>query len=137
MDTELGPWLAAEISRRGISRAKFARAAGIDSSVVGRIINGERQPMLETLNRIAAALEVPTEDLARLAGKLPPRAAPGRRLHEHSRSAERPTTPQSDDDEGRDFELIMEWDRLPEDEKRLIISVVGPMLEQYRREKNK
>lgn len=52
----------------GISQEAFADRVGIHRTYIGGIERGERNPTLATLCRIAAALDLPLEELMRLDG---------------------------------------------------------------------
>jgi transcriptional regulator with XRE-family HTH domain len=49
--------------RRGLSQEALAVDAGVDRSYVGRIERGVENPTVETLDRLAAALEVAVGEL--------------------------------------------------------------------------
>lgn len=49
--------------KRGLSQEALAVDAGVDRSYVGRIERGVENPTAETLERLAAALDVPVADL--------------------------------------------------------------------------
>lgn len=49
--------------RRGLSQEALAVDAGVDRSYVGRIERGVENPTVETLDRLAAALEVVVDEL--------------------------------------------------------------------------
>lgn len=50
-------WLASRIAARGFSHGQLALRSGIDRSTVGRILNGERRPTLDTAVRLVGALD--------------------------------------------------------------------------------
>lgn len=60
--------------RRGLSQEALAVDAGVDRSYVGRIERGVENPTVETLDRLAAALEVAVGEmlLAPKHGENPP-----------------------------------------------------------------
>jgi transcriptional regulator with XRE-family HTH domain len=64
-------WLASEMTRRGISASDLARAAHKAPAVITRVLRGERKPAPETLEAIAGALRLPTDEVFRAAGLLP------------------------------------------------------------------
>lgn len=49
--------------KRSLSQEALAVDAGVDRSYVGRIERGVENPTVETLDRLAKALEVPTAEL--------------------------------------------------------------------------
>ena len=63
-------WMQAEMRRREWRQADFARAAGVDISMVSRWLNG-RRPDPASLERVAAALGVDLDGLLTLAGHRP------------------------------------------------------------------
>lgn len=63
-------WMLAEMRRREWRQADFARAAGVDVSMVSRWLNG-RRPDPASLERVAAALGVDLDGLLTLAGHRP------------------------------------------------------------------
>jgi len=50
-------WLARAITARGLSQAQLALRSGVDRSTVGRILNGDRRPTLDTAIRLVGALD--------------------------------------------------------------------------------
>ena len=50
-------WLARRIAARGLSHTQLAQRSGIDRSTVGRILNGERRPTLDTAVRLVGVLD--------------------------------------------------------------------------------
>ena len=69
--TDLSTWLREELDKRGWSIREIARRAGLVHGTVVGILNG-RHPGIETCRGIARALGVPTEEVLRRAGLLPP-----------------------------------------------------------------
>jgi transcriptional regulator with XRE-family HTH domain len=63
-------WMQEEMSRREWRQADFARAAGVDVSMVSRWLRG-RRPDPASLERVAAALGVDLDALLTLAGHRP------------------------------------------------------------------
>ena len=63
-------WMLAEMRRREWRQADFARAAGVDVSMVSRWLNG-RRPDPASLERVAVALGVDLDGLLTLAGHRP------------------------------------------------------------------
>jgi len=60
------PPLPAELLRlqRGITRRAVAEATGVDANALYRIEKGQAWPMPTTIVRLAAALDVPAEEMA-------------------------------------------------------------------------
>lgn len=56
-----------------MSPAQLSRLTRKDQGVISRILSGERNPSNETLESIARALKLPTEEVFRVAGVLPPK----------------------------------------------------------------
>jgi len=74
-DNPLAIYLRQEIEDRQFrSERAFAARAGISPRTLGRILRGEKVDP-EPLQKIAAALNTPVENLYRLAGYLPPSVA--------------------------------------------------------------
>jgi transcriptional regulator with XRE-family HTH domain len=68
--------------RRALSQEALAVDAGVDRSYVGRIERGDENPTVETLDRLAKALEVPAAELLavpKLNEKPPPTLRRGRK----------------------------------------------------------
>lgn len=63
------------------SERAFAAHAGLSPRTLGRILRGKKVDP-ESLQLIADALQVPVEDIYRLAGYLPPEEAQSQVLHE-------------------------------------------------------
>ena len=63
-------WMRQEMTRRAWRQADFARAAGVDVSMVSRWLRG-RRPEPASLERIAAALGVDVDALLTMAGHRP------------------------------------------------------------------
>jgi len=63
-----GSWLTAAMAERGLSQAVLARRLDIDAAQLSRWRRGLVTPSVSHLQRIAAVLAVPREDLDRLAG---------------------------------------------------------------------
>ncbi len=66
-----GEWLQEEIARQGLNQSQLARKAGISRSTIKRIVDGERGVGRSSLHKIAAALDLPVEELLRRSGYLP------------------------------------------------------------------
>lgn len=81
-DTALSAYLWRAIQERHFpSERAFALHAGISPRTLGRILRGKKVDP-ESLQLIADGLQVPVEDLYRLAGYLPPEEAHTQLLHE-------------------------------------------------------
>ena len=55
----LGARVREERHRRGLSQEALAQAARLDRTYIGGVERGERNPSLESIAKIAAALRVP------------------------------------------------------------------------------
>ncbi len=64
-------WLNAQLARKGWIQADLARASGITTAQISRIMSGRRGIGRESCNAIAKALGVPPETVLRAAGLLP------------------------------------------------------------------
>jgi transcriptional regulator with XRE-family HTH domain len=71
MSDNLATYLNAEMDRRGWSLRQMARRAVISHTTVVKMANGVGHPEVETCQALARALEVPVEDILRMAGILP------------------------------------------------------------------
>ncbi|HUS15403.1 MAG TPA: helix-turn-helix domain-containing protein [Chloroflexia bacterium] len=69
---QLGPNLRAARLRRGMTLADLAAAGGLSKGFVSQVENDKTSPSLDTLERLAAALDVAVVDLLRGAGEPPP-----------------------------------------------------------------
>jgi transcriptional regulator with XRE-family HTH domain len=95
--------------RRFSSERAFALHVGISPRTLGRILDGEKVDP-ESLQKIAAVLNLPVENLYRLAGYLPPEEARTQLL--------------------REIEHLLR--RLPEDTQRRILDMVRVEHRHYR-----
>jgi transcriptional regulator with XRE-family HTH domain len=69
MASGLAPYLRAELNKRGWPDSQLADTAGIDRSTLTNIFkNPDTTPKLETLDRLAKALQVPLAKLVTLCG---------------------------------------------------------------------
>lgn len=76
MNDKLSVWLASELKDRGWSIRELARRAGIAHTTIADVISGQTKPTLNFCGAIAKPLGKNPEDIARLAGLLPPIPAP-------------------------------------------------------------
>jgi transcriptional regulator with XRE-family HTH domain len=65
---DFGPFLQAELNKRGWSYSDLARHAGLHISLVSRLARGQRRPTVNALQRCATALALPLSDLLIAAG---------------------------------------------------------------------
>ncbi|HMA36194.1 MAG TPA: helix-turn-helix domain-containing protein [Chloroflexia bacterium] len=88
---ELGPHLRAARTRRGLTIAELAAAAGLSKGFVSQVENDKTSPSLDTLERLAAALDLAVVDLLRGIGEPPPApyVVPGALLGEEAVPARR------------------------------------------------
>src|ERR1700726_3858057 len=59
----IGAWLRQLREQRGLSQADMEKASGLLRGYISRVENGRTVPCLETLERLAAALDVPLYQL--------------------------------------------------------------------------
>jgi len=64
-------WLLQELNSRNMSQSDLARASGVTTAQISRIISGQRKPGPEVLNSISRALKLSRETVFRAAGLLP------------------------------------------------------------------
>src|SRR4051794_37026770 len=69
---QLGPSLRAARTRRGLTLAELAAASGLSKGFVSQVENDKTSPSLDTLERLAAALDLAVVDLLRDASEPPP-----------------------------------------------------------------
>src|SRR5436190_14713831 len=76
---QLGPQLRSARRRRGMSLAGLAAASGLSKGFVSQVENDKTSPSLDTLVRLAAALDLTVVDLLRgaAAPAPPPYHVPG------------------------------------------------------------
>ncbi len=67
-----GDWLQGELKRRDWIQADLARAAGMKTATISRIVNGLQRCGESSCRKIAKALDLPPEAVMREAGILPP-----------------------------------------------------------------
>ncbi len=72
MDDKLSVWLANELKTRGWSIRELGRRAKIAHTTIADVLSGQTKPTWNFLHSIAKPLDQKPEDLARLAGLLPP-----------------------------------------------------------------
>jgi transcriptional regulator with XRE-family HTH domain len=80
-DPSVGQRLRELRQARGVSLSALARAAGIGKATLSGLEHGTRNPTLETLYAIAAALDVPLASL--VTARLPAAVAPGAAVEGH------------------------------------------------------
>jgi transcriptional regulator with XRE-family HTH domain len=73
---EISQWLKQQLEQRSWSSSELARRAGLSQSSVSHVLTGRQVPGLEFCKGVAKALEMPPEEMLRLAGHLPPLAEP-------------------------------------------------------------
>lgn len=64
-------WLMREMSKRGWSQSDLARSSELNRAVINKLLNGQTVPRPQTIEAIAHALKLPTEQAYRIAGLLP------------------------------------------------------------------
>lgn len=65
-------WLQSEMESRNLSQSELARRAGLNRAVVNKIVNQISMPTPETIEALARGLKLPSEQVFRAAGLLPP-----------------------------------------------------------------
>lgn len=70
MDYMIGKRIRLNRKAAGLTQAELAQKLGIPPQSIGQWERGERQPKLDTLLRIASALDTPLEELVDLEGAL-------------------------------------------------------------------
>lgn len=72
MNDKMSAFIAAELHARGWSMREMARRANVSHTTIASLVNGHRKPTVAVCRGIARALSLPTEDVLRIAGLLPP-----------------------------------------------------------------
>jgi transcriptional regulator with XRE-family HTH domain len=72
VDIDIAQWLVKETDKRGWSFRELGRRAGLTSATISRVITGASRSGWEFCRKIAIALNVPPENVFRLADLLPP-----------------------------------------------------------------
>jgi transcriptional regulator with XRE-family HTH domain len=85
MEHTFGEWLDQERTRRGWSQSELARRGKVSPSAIQQVISGVTRPGPRSCQAIALALEMPPDDVYRLAGLLPPRPKPARAVRDSQR----------------------------------------------------
>lgn len=68
---KLKEWLQKEMDKRHWSQSDLARSAGLNRSVINKLLNGSSTPSHITLEAISRAFKIPLESIYRHAGFLP------------------------------------------------------------------
>ena len=68
-------WIYGELNQHGWTQAELARRSHITPAALSRILNGDRQPGVDTIVGLSRALNVPADEILRHAGLLPPKHA--------------------------------------------------------------
>jgi transcriptional regulator with XRE-family HTH domain len=63
------------IAARGLNLSELGQLSGVDSSVIGRFVSGERELRTGTLDKIAGALDLRLVEVAPPKGRAPKRSA--------------------------------------------------------------
>lgn len=69
-----GEWLNNQLMGRDWKPADLARTSKLDSGVISNLLNGKRNPGVDTSKAISAALDIPLEEVYRMARILPPKS---------------------------------------------------------------
>ena len=70
MDVTIAERIVVARKKAGLTQKELGERMGISDASIAQYESGKRNPKLATLNRIASALEVPTEELVDLEGEL-------------------------------------------------------------------
>lgn len=73
MTKRFGDWLIDRLNERNWSQSNLARASGITRGGISNLVNHVRTPDAATCQSIGLALNIPPEDIFRVAGLLPPK----------------------------------------------------------------
>jgi transcriptional regulator with XRE-family HTH domain len=71
MDESFGIWLARKLEENRFSRLEFSRQVGVSHAAVDFWVNGQTIPRPRNCKEIARVLNVPYQEIMRLAGHLP------------------------------------------------------------------
>lgn len=71
-DITFGEWLQRKLEEREWKPADLSRAAEMDPGVLSNLINGKRNPGVESCKAIAKALKLPLAEVYRAARFMPP-----------------------------------------------------------------
>ena len=104
--TPLSTWLRAQMKERGFNQTALSRRAGVAAGTLNDILRKGHIPKVETLTRLAAALDASPVEVLFISG--------------HLRSGDTlpgtPTTPPDHDAEANlEWQLIEEFRRIPRD----------------------
>lgn len=72
MAIDFPDWLNEQMKQRNLSQSELARMSKISQSQISLVLNRDRKPGSDFCASIAHALRLPTEDVFRAAGILPP-----------------------------------------------------------------
>ena len=64
-------WIYGELNQHGWTQAELARRSHITPAALSRILNGDRQPGVDTIVGLTRALNVSADEILRRAGLLP------------------------------------------------------------------
>lgn len=81
-DSEFIRFVKAKLQEKGWKQADLSRATGLTSPAISRILTKGATPSINTIRLFGQALDVPTEQLLRLAGILPKTIEPSDNLKE-------------------------------------------------------
>lgn len=72
MAIDFSDWLNEQMRQRDLSQSELARMSKVSQSQISLVLNRDRKPGTDFCTAIAHALRLPTEDVFRAAGLLPP-----------------------------------------------------------------
>lgn len=90
--------VAALLERRGMTQTQLAARIGLGQSAVSMLLAGKRNPRMDTLKAIAAALDVPVAEL----------------VSEDHRFV----------DDQEKIALLQLWDRIDEDQRATVLAMI-------------
>jgi transcriptional regulator with XRE-family HTH domain len=68
----LSDWIRENLTERGWSQSELARRASLSSTTISDVLSGSAKPGFNFCKGVSQALGVPSEEVMRMAGLLPP-----------------------------------------------------------------
>jgi len=140
---EFKDWLKQELNKRNISNKGFSIFAEVTESAVSRYLNGQYQPSLRILLKLAKEWEMPEKEVLRIGGydenykRIPKKIKNQLRDEESITDESQETTDEKLLRLSRYFPEVFldKFDELDEDEKLDIIDIFTYLLDKKRKEK--
>jgi transcriptional regulator with XRE-family HTH domain len=107
----LTEWIQENLAERGWSQSELARRSNLSSTTISDVLSGSAKPGFNFCKGVAQALGVPTEEVLRKAGLLPP-------------EPEETTTTR---------ELMRSFSQLTVEEQRMVIEMIHGLYERRKR----